>query len=148
MKRACKRQEMVKVGEVEKYKLNRSIATNTYGHTHTHTQNGSQDFVHDNLGELVPEEIFTHSHLSWSSIIPHLPLHLSSITIHGIPPVQFTCPTVLFHNLSPSPPSLPLGMAPHPHPIYLFTQPLSSPHTHAHTTTTRSPQLRDHAIQA
>ena len=32
----------------------------------------SLDFVWDNPGELVPEETFTHSHLSWSSIIPYL----------------------------------------------------------------------------
>jgi len=32
----------------------------------------SQDFVWDNMGEPVAEETFTHSHLSWSSIIPYL----------------------------------------------------------------------------
>jgi len=30
------------------------------------------DFVWDNLGEPAPEETFTHSHSSWSSIIPYL----------------------------------------------------------------------------
>jgi len=46
----------------------------THAHTDTHTQPfyGSLDFVWDNLGEPVPEETFTHSHLSWSSIIPYL----------------------------------------------------------------------------
>jgi len=34
----------------------------------------------------------------WSSIIPYL--LPPSITIHGIIPVQFTCLTVFFHNLS------------------------------------------------
>jgi len=29
-------------------------------------------FVQDYLGELVPEETFTHSHLSWLSIILYL----------------------------------------------------------------------------
>ena len=43
---------------------------------HTQPFYGSLDFVRDNPGELVPEETFTHSHLSWSSIIPYL-LHLS-----------------------------------------------------------------------
>jgi len=43
---------------------------------------------------------FTHSHLSWSSIVPYL-LHPSN-TIHGILPVQSTHPTIFFHNLSPS----------------------------------------------
>jgi len=71
-------------------------------HTYTHTQPfyGPMDFVWDNLGEPVPEETFTHSHLSWSSIIPYLP-HPST-TIHGILTVQSTCLTVFFHNLSPS----------------------------------------------
>jgi len=48
----------------------------------------------------VPEETFTHSHLSWSSIISYL-LHPST-TVHGILPVQSACLTVFFHNLSPS----------------------------------------------
>jgi len=52
------------------------------------------DFVLDNPGEPVPEETFTHSRLSWSSII--LYLLPSPITIHGILPVQFTCLTVFF----------------------------------------------------
>jgi len=41
---------------------------------------------------------FTHSHWSWSSIIPYLLPH--PFTIHDILPVQFTCLTVFFHNLS------------------------------------------------
>jgi len=47
-----------------------------------------------------PEETFTHSHASWSSdsIYQLIP----STTIHNIL-VQFTCLTVLFHNLSPGP---------------------------------------------
>ena len=44
------------------------------------------DFVRDNPGKPVPEETFTHSHLSWSSIVPYL-LHPSTTT-HGILPVQ------------------------------------------------------------
>jgi len=60
----------------------------------------SQYFVRDNLGEPVPEETFTHSHLSWSPVSPYL--LPPSITIHGILPVQFACLTVFFHNLSPS----------------------------------------------
>ena len=43
-------------------------------------------FVRDNPGEPVPEETFTHSHLSWLSIVPYL-LHPSN-TIHGILPIQ------------------------------------------------------------
>ena len=60
-------------------------------HTHTHTQPfyGSMDFVRNNPGELISEETFTHSHLSWSSIVPY-PLPPSN-TIHGILSVQSTC---------------------------------------------------------
>jgi len=61
---------------------------------------GSLDFVLDNPGEPVPEETYTHSHLSWSSIIPYL--LPPSFTIHGILCIQFTWLTVFFHNLSPS----------------------------------------------
>jgi len=57
------------------------------------------DFVRDNLSEPVLE-IFNHSHLSWSSIIPYL--LTPSYTIHGILLVQFTCLTVFFHNLCSS----------------------------------------------
>jgi len=56
------------------------------------------NIVQDNPGELVTEETFTHSHLSWSSIIPYL--LPPSITIHGILSVQFMCLKVFFHNLS------------------------------------------------
>ena len=55
---------------------------------------GSLDFVRDNLDEPVPEETFTHSHLSWSSIIPYL--LPPSTTIYAILPVQFTLPDSLF----------------------------------------------------
>jgi len=55
-------------------------------HTHT-TVLRLSGLYWDNRGEPVQEETFTHSHLSWSSVIPYL---LSpSITIHGIIPVQF-----------------------------------------------------------
>jgi len=101
-------------------------------HTHTHPFYGSMDFVRDNLGEPVPEETFIHSHLSWSSIVPYL-LH-PSVTIHGILPVQSTCLTVFFHNLSKF--SLVFLLAWHP-PLY--TPYISLPNhchlfaTHAHT---------------
>ena len=68
--------------------------------THIQPFYSSLDFVQDNPGEPVPEETFTHSHLSWSSVIPYL--HPPSITIHGILPVQSMCMTVFFHNLSSS----------------------------------------------
>ena len=44
--------------------------------THTQPFYGSVGFVWDNPGEPVPEETFTHSHSSWSSIIPICFLHL------------------------------------------------------------------------
>jgi len=45
---------------------------------------GSLDFVQDNPGEPVPLETFTHSHLSWSSIIH--PLSASICYDHWHPP--------------------------------------------------------------
>jgi len=45
-------------------------------HTHTQPFYGSVEFVGDNPGEPVLEETFTHSHSSWSSIIPICFLHL------------------------------------------------------------------------
>jgi len=59
---------------------------------------GSLDFVRDNPGEPVPEQTFTHSHLSWSSIIPYL--LPPPFTIYGILLVQFTCLTVFFSTIS------------------------------------------------
>jgi len=64
------------------------MLTHTHTHTHTHPFM-ALDFVWNKPGEPVPEETFTQSHLSWSSIIPYL-LHASN-TIHGILPVQSTC---------------------------------------------------------
>jgi len=54
--------------------LHMGATTPTLGHTHTH---GSTDFVRYNPGEPVPEETFTHSHSSWSSIASYL-LHPSN----------------------------------------------------------------------
>jgi len=60
------------------YLLNTYLHAHTHTHTHTHTQPfyGSVDFVRDNPGEPVPEETFTYSHSSWSSIVPICFLHL------------------------------------------------------------------------
>jgi len=67
---------------------------------HTHNRFTALDSVRDNPGEPVPEETFTHSHLSWSSIILYL---LNPFIINNsILPIQFTCLTVFLHNLSPS----------------------------------------------
>ena len=46
------------------------IADSIICYTHTQLFYGSMDFVRDKMGEPVPEETFTHSHLSWSSIVP------------------------------------------------------------------------------
>jgi len=83
-----------------KSNLNAHTHARMHKHTHTHNHFMALDFVRDNLGEPVPEETFTHSYLSWSSIMPYL--LPPSITIHGIITVQYTCLTVFFHNLSPS----------------------------------------------
>jgi len=74
----------------------------THARMHTHTQPFyiSLDFVWDYMVEPVPEETFTHSHLSFSLIV--LYLLPPSAAIHGILPVQFTCLTVFLHNLCPS----------------------------------------------
>jgi len=69
-------------------------------HTHIHNHFTAVDFVRHNLGELVPEETFTNSHLSWSSIVPYL--LPPSTTIHGILPVQSTHLKIFSRNLSPS----------------------------------------------
>jgi len=82
------------------------------------------DFVWDNLGELVPEETFTHLHLSWSSVVPYL--HPPSTTMHGILPVQSTHLTIFFHNIQVFF-GLPLGLAPSTsYSIHFFTKSLSS----------------------
>jgi len=89
----------------------------------------STDFVWHNSGEPIPGETFTHSHLSWSSIISYL-LH-PSYMIHGILPLQSTHLTILFHNLPPFSKSslvyLCLGLAPSTsYTIHFFTQSFSS----------------------
>ena len=45
-------------------------------HAHTQPFYSSLDFVQYHTGEPVPEETFTHSHSSWSSIMPICFLHL------------------------------------------------------------------------
>jgi len=58
-------------------------------------------------------------------VIDHSYLLSPSTAIHGILPIQSTCFTVFFHNLSPS--FLPLGLAPSTsYSIHFFIQSLSS----------------------
>jgi len=58
--------------------LRESSRCNTLIFTHTKAQlfYGYLDSVRDNQGEPVPEATFTHSHLSWSSVIPYCFRHL------------------------------------------------------------------------
>jgi len=96
--------------------------------THTQTFYGSLDFVRDKPSEPVPEETYTHSHLSWSSVIPYL--LPPSVMIHGILRVQFMCLTVFFHNLPPKFSLVALGLAPSTsYSIHFFTQSLPSFHS-------------------
>jgi len=50
----------------------------THAHTHTHTHTNTKpfycslDIVWVNPGELITEETFTHSYLTWSSVICHV----------------------------------------------------------------------------
>jgi len=62
--------------------------------THTQPFYRFLDFVQDYLGELVPEETFTHSHLSWSSIILYLASSIYCDPWH--PPHSIYVPNSLF----------------------------------------------------
>jgi len=62
---------------------------------------------------------------------------LPSTTIHSILPVQFTCLTILLHNLCPSPLCLSLGVEPSTsYSIHFFSKSVSSFAAHAHTIVT------------
>ena len=70
---------------------------------HTHNHFTALDFARDNSDELVPEETFTHSHLSWSSVIPYLlppsiMIHciLARVAIRSVLAYTVCCKT--FHN--------------------------------------------------
>ena len=81
----------------------------------------------DYPSESLPEETFTHSNLSRSSII--LYLLPPSTMIHSILPVQFMCLTVFLHNLCQSFLWSTLSLAPSTsYSIHFFTQSLSSFH--------------------
>ena len=80
-------------------------AWHTHAHAHAHTLRQTTvlqlpGFCPGQPGEPVQEETFTHSHLSWTSIIPYL--FPPSVMIYVILPIQFTCLTVFLHNLCPS----------------------------------------------
>jgi len=85
----------------------------------------SLDFVWDKLGEPVPEDTFTNSHLSWSSIIPICFLHLlrstASSLLNSRAWQSFTTISLqVFFGL-------PLGLVPAiSYSIYFFIKSLSS----------------------
>jgi len=107
--------------------LSYPVANCSWGLTHTHTQPlyGSVDFVRDNPGELIPEETFTHSHLSWSSNIPlyfhHLLQSMASSLINPCALQSFSTISLQVFFV------LPLGLTPSTsYSIHFFTQSLSS----------------------
>ena len=85
-------------------------------HKHIQPFYSSLDFVRDNPGESVPEETFTHSHLSRSSVIPssassiyYDPWHLPC-SIYVTDSLFFTISVqVFFGNLLAWHPPLPLN---------------------------------------
>jgi len=98
-----------------------TVSGRIHTHTHTHTPfYGSMDFVGDNLGEPVPEETFTHSHLSWSSIVPICFIHLLRSMVSSL----FNSRTRQTFPQSLSKFSLVYLLAWHP-PLHTFLHPIS-----------------------
>ena len=97
--------------------------------THTQPFYGSVEFVQDNLGEPVPEETFTHSHSSWSSIMPVCFLHLLRTMASSLfnPSALQSFSAISLQVFF----GLPLGLVPSAsYSIHFFTQSLSSFHTY------------------
>ena len=100
-------------------------------HTHTQPFYSSVEFVRDNPGELVPEETFTHSHSSWSSIIPicflHLPRTMASpYSIHVLSSLFPQSPSFLWSTSWPGTPHFILHTFLHPI-IVFFSQHMPIP---------------------
>jgi len=95
------------------------LAYHIHTHTHTHTQlfYGTLDSVRDKPHKPVPEETFTHSYLSWSSVIP------ISSSIYYDPWQSFS--TISLQVFFGLPHGLALSTS---HSIHFFTQSLSSFH--------------------
>ena len=58
--------------------------------THTQPFYGCMDFVRDNPSEPVSEDTFTHSRLSWSSVVPYL--------LHPCNAILFECCVTIVHQ--------------------------------------------------
>jgi len=122
------------------------IVTHIHRHTTILRLSG---FCPEQPGWAVPEETCTHSHLSWSSVIPYLlppsttfhnpwHPHSSPFNSRARQPLSTICLQVL---PGPSPRLAPST----PYSIHFFTQPSSSSHsTHPHHCNLH----RDHAIQS
>jgi len=104
--------------------LNISYTTTQNCTPHTQPFYGSTDFVQDNMGEPVPEETVTYSHLSWSSVIPselHLLQSVASSLFNLCDGQSFS--TISLQVIF----GLPLGLAPSTsYSTHFFTQSLSS----------------------
>jgi len=123
------------------FTYNTKYNTQKYNYYYNHfTALWTSDFFWDNPGEPVPEETFTHSHISWSSIIPYL--LPPSFTIHGILLVQFTCLTVFFTISLQGFFGLPLGLAPstsYSNHCILFTAHIQKQNTQKRNTNKNTP---------
>ena len=115
------------------------ITTTTILHTHAHSHNHFTALWilsgTTQVSQYQKKHSPTHTYRGHQSSLICF-IH-PAITIHGILPVQFTCLTVFFHNLSPSflwSTSWPGTL--HFNSIHSFTQSLSSFATHAHTIAT------------
>ena len=102
--------------------------------THTQPFYGSVEFVRDNQGEPVPQETFTHSHSSWSSIILICLLHLLRSMASSLfnPRALRSFSTMSLQVFF----SLPLGLAPPLHTLQISSPNHNLITAHAHTIAT------------
>ena len=103
-----------KLNKLQRY--NERPGINYYVYTSTNTTTVLRLLSGTTRVSQYQKKTFTHS-TSWSS--SNLYQLLPSTTIHSILPVQFTCLTILFHNLSPSSLVYLLVWSPPPHTPYI-----------------------------